>query len=70
MNAMTRTVTLNGKAREIEAGTVSGVLAELGLEGGFALVERNGEPVDRAAYSTEEITDGDVLVVARPVAGG
>jgi thiamine biosynthesis protein ThiS len=67
---MSRTVTLNGKAREIEAGTVAGLVTELGLEGGFALVERNGEPVDRGAYSTEEIADGDVLVVARPVAGG
>jgi sulfur carrier protein ThiS len=36
----------------------------------YALVERNGEPVDRARYRDTELADGDRLVVARPVAGG
>lgn len=64
------TITLNGAERKVKAATVADLLAELGLEGGYALVERNGEPVDRAAYPTQELEDGDILVVARPVAGG
>jgi sulfur carrier protein len=64
-------ITVNGKERPVpEPGTVAGLLATLGLEGGFALVERNGEPVARSDYATAEIEDGDALVVARPVAGG
>jgi thiamine biosynthesis protein ThiS len=63
-------ITLNGTAREVEARTVAALLAELGLDGGYALVERNGEPVERAAYPDVELADGDSLVVARPVAGG
>ena len=65
-----RTITLNGKEREVGARTVADLVAELGLAGGYALVERNGEPVDRSSYPTVELTDGDNLVVARPVAGG
>lgn len=64
------TITVNGKAREVGGRTVADLLTELGLAGGFALVERNGEPVERAAYPDVELTDGDSLVVARPVAGG
>jgi thiamine biosynthesis protein ThiS len=63
-------ITVNGTAREVEARTVAALLAELGLDGGYALVERNGEPVERADYPDVELADGDSLVVARPVAGG
>jgi thiamine biosynthesis protein ThiS len=63
-------VSLNGKAREVSGRTVADLVAELGLEGRFALVERNGEPVERADYPTVELAEGDSLVVARPVAGG
>jgi sulfur carrier protein len=63
-------VSLNGKAREVSGRTVADLVAELGLEGRFALVERNGEPVERADYPAVELAEGDSLVVARPVAGG
>ena len=43
---------------------------ELGLEGPYALVERNGEPVERARYAETPLEEGDTLLVARPVAGG
>ena len=36
----------------------------------YALVERNGEPVERDRYGDTALEDGDTLVVARPVAGG
>lgn len=68
---MSPVVTVNGRVLELEpAATVERMLRELGLEGRYALVERNGEPVDRALYDRIELEEGDRLVVARPVAGG
>ena len=65
------TVEVNGREREVAPGeTVASLLEKLGLESGFALVERNGEPVERARYSEVELADRDRLVVARPMAGG
>jgi len=62
---------VNGRERELEdAPTVAALLERLGLQGRYALVERNGEPVDRADYEEVELEEGDRLVVARPVAGG
>ena len=64
-------VQVNGKDLELEpAATVSRLLGELGLEGPYALVERNDEPVERARYGEVALEEGDRLVVARPVAGG
>ena len=68
---MTVSICLNGRDRAVESGeTVAGLLERLGLGRGYALVERNGEPVERARYAEVRLEDGDRLVVARPVAGG
>jgi thiamine biosynthesis protein ThiS len=65
------TVTVNGREQSLDADvTVEGLLRRLGLDGRFALVERNGEPVERKRYAETDLEDGDTLVVARPVAGG
>ncbi len=65
------TVTVNGRAQEAAPGeTVETLLERLGLAARYALVERNGEPVERDRYGTTALEDGDALVVARPVAGG
>jgi thiamine biosynthesis protein ThiS len=65
------TVTVNGRAQTTAPGeTVESLLERLGLPARYALVERNGEPVERARYAETKLTDGDRLVVARPVAGG
>jgi sulfur carrier protein len=64
-------ITLNGREQGVEDGeTVAGLLERLGLGARYALVERNGEPVERARYPEVRLEDGDRLVVARPVAGG
>ena len=64
-------VNCNGKELELEpAATVTRLLDELGLGGPYALVERNGEPVERASYDVVSLEEGDRLVVARPVQGG
>jgi thiamine biosynthesis protein ThiS len=65
------TVTVNGHRRSAAPGeTVESLLERLGLAAQYALVERNGEPVERARYGETALADGDTLVVARPVAGG
>jgi sulfur carrier protein len=65
------TVTVNGREQAAASGeTVASLLERLGLGVQYALVERNGEPVDRARYGDTALADGDTLVVARPVAGG
>jgi sulfur carrier protein len=65
------TVLVNGKSQELEGGeTVAHLLERLGLDGPYALVERNGEPVERTDYGSTRLAAGDQLVVARPVAGG
>jgi thiamine biosynthesis protein ThiS len=62
---------VNGRVHELEPGeTVERLLERLDLAGRFALVERNGAPVERGAYAQVEVAAGDDLVVARPVAGG
>ena len=68
---MSATCTVNGRGHELEDGeTVARLLERLGLGGRYALVERNGEPVQRNSYAQVEVEPGDELVVARPVAGG
>ena len=64
-------VVVNGREQELEAGeTVARLLERLGFTARYALVERNGEPVERARYAELALEEGDTLVVARPVAGG
>lgn len=63
--------TVNGRGHELEPGeTVERLLERLGLGARYALVERNGDPVERTAYDRVELAPGDTVVVARPVAGG
>ena len=65
------TVTVNGRRQAAAPGeTVESLLERLGLAAQYALVERNGEPLERVHYGDTLLVDGDTLVVARPVAGG
>jgi sulfur carrier protein len=64
-------VVVNSRAVELPpAATVAALLEQLGVAGPYALVERNGEPVERDEYTELELEEGDSIVVARPVAGG
>ena len=64
-------VTVNGRVQPAVPGeTVATLLERLGLSARYALVERNGEPVERRRYDETGLEDGDTVVVARPVAGG
>jgi sulfur carrier protein len=64
-------VVVNGRrAAAVEGETLASLLERIGAGPTYALVERNGTPVERAGYGEVRLEDGDRLVVARPVAGG
>lgn len=68
---MTASVVVNGRDEAVADGeTLAAFLERLGLGARYALVERNGTPVERGRYGEVRLEDGDRLVVARPVAGG
>ena len=48
---MSASVWVNGRDQQVAEGeTVAALLERLGLGARYALVERNGEPVERARY--------------------
>ncbi len=64
-------VTANGDEVTLRDGsTAMNLLEHLGLGASWVLVERNGEPVDRADLPTTVLVDGDRLELVRAVAGG
>ena len=64
-------VIVNGRGVDVAPdATVAALLEQLGVAGPYALVERNGEPVERDLYALLGLEEGDLLVIARPVAGG
>ena len=64
-------VVVNGASVELpDRATVDDLIAQLGLGGKWVIVERNGEPVERKAYGTTTLADGDRLELVRAVAGG
>jgi sulfur carrier protein len=64
-------VIVNGDAVCVDgAATVDELLGELGLGAKWVLVERNGEPVERASLATTPLAEGDRFEIVRAVAGG
>ena len=64
-------VLANGEPREVpEGATVEALIRSLGLDPRFVIVERNGEPVERARYGDVRLSPGDRLELVRAVAGG
>jgi thiamine-phosphate pyrophosphorylase len=64
-------VTANGDPYEVAPGTtVAGFIRERDLDPQFVVVERNGEPVERARYDAIMLEADDRLELVRAVAGG
>jgi sulfur carrier protein len=64
-------ITANGRPYEIDAGTtVSSFIRQRDLDPRFVVVERNGEPLERARYDQVRLAEGDRLELVRAVAGG
>jgi sulfur carrier protein len=64
-------VTANGRELRVEPGvSLSSFIRSRGLDPRYVVVERNGEPVERARYDELELAEGDRLELVRAVAGG
>ena len=62
---------INGEARTLDAPqSVGAYLAALGLDWRYIAVARNGEVVERGAFDSVRLEDGDRVEIVRPVGGG
>lgn len=64
-------IELNGETRAISPGsTVTGLLAELGLDTRKVAVERNLEIVPKSLYAETALSEGDRIEIVHFVGGG
>jgi thiazole synthase len=64
-------ITVNGEARDVEAGSsIADLVAALGLDGRAVAVERNRRIVPRASHATTALSPGDRVEVLTLVGGG
>lgn len=65
-------LTVNGAPRELERNsTVAGLLGSLAIDPRLVVVEHNRTILrDKAAYSSQELQDGDVVEIVHFVGGG
>lgn len=64
-------ITINGKPTDITPGsTVQTLLAQLGLDCGQVVAERNREIVPRQRFNEELLAEGDTLEIVYFVGGG
>jgi thiamine biosynthesis protein ThiS len=64
-------IVLNGETRTVAAGlSVSGLLAELGIDGRKVAVERNLEIVPKSAFAATALAEGDRLEIVHFIGGG
>jgi len=62
---------INGETKDnIKAGTVSGLLEELGITAGRVAVEVNLSIVKKADYAAFRLNDGDTVEIVNFVGGG
>jgi thiamine biosynthesis protein ThiS len=64
-------LTVNGEARDLTGvGTLSGLVASLGLDSRKVAVERNLEIVPRSAYDATRLEQGDRIEIVHFIGGG
>jgi thiamine biosynthesis protein ThiS len=64
------TVTVNSETRKLRAGTIAGLVGELGLPAPLLLVEHNGTALRKADWDSAVLRDGDRVEILRISAGG
>jgi thiamine biosynthesis protein ThiS len=65
------TLTLNGKARDLQAGTtLSDLLTSLHLAEILVLVELNGHAIPRTDFQATTLDESDTVEIVRMVGGG
>ena len=64
-------ITVNGAARPLDGPTsLARLLEELGISGRWVAIELNRVIVDRSAFGSTVLSDGDEVEVIRPIGGG
>lgn len=64
-------IRVNGEARDVREGTtLDELIAGLGLDRRYLVVELNGEALARDGSGTRVLAEDDELELVRPVAGG
>jgi thiazole synthase len=63
-------ITLNGEPRNVPAGSIAGLCAEIGLDPAKVAVERNLVIVPRSTLAQVMLADGDALEIVHFVGGG
>jgi sulfur carrier protein len=65
------TITVNGKAMEIEPGlTIDGLLTLLNVKREYTAVAVNRDVARKADYATVRLSEGDKVEIVRPMGGG
>ena len=68
---MSVTITVNGKAMDVEPGlTVDGLLTLLNVKREYTAVAVNREVIRKSAYGTLKLSEGDKVEIVRPMGGG
>ena len=68
---MSVTITVNGKAMEIEPGlTIDGLLTLLNVKREYTAVAVNRDVARKADYATVRLSEGDKVEIVRPMGGG
>ena len=61
---------INGQAMDVNIRTIVDLLTHLKLKSEQTAVEKNGIIIDKSAYETEQVTEGDHLELIRFMGGG
>lgn len=65
------TLVVNGdRVTVAEGASLTDLLTQLGLDGKWVVVERNGEPVERRHLGAIGLAEDDRIELVRAVAGG
>jgi thiamine biosynthesis protein ThiS len=67
---MSKSITINGSPRDVEAGDLETLLEELSLSPDGVAVEKNRDIVFREDYERTPVEEGDVLEIVTMAGGG
>ena len=68
---MSVTITVNGKAMDVEPGlSVDGLLTLLNVKREYTAVAVNREVTPKSDYGTVKLSEGDKVEIVRPMGGG
>lgn len=63
-------LTVNGEPKNIRAGNVAELIAELALDARKVAIELNGAIVPRSQHGVTTLSDGDAIEIVQFIGGG